>query len=311
VFATCACLMPCAAGGDGFSSVVDIFNVTSICPAGYFFDPVNSQCAPCQPGFFSPSAGSSSCSSCSPGSYSGSSGQSQCTLCLPGTYSNSSESGRCTSCSPGQYCPSPGSTKETPCDEGFFCPSGSSAPTPCPRGSFCPASASAATPCPQNTYGELPKLVSESQCARCPFSVDSGIGAVECSLPCIPSPWNVNTFQCYSTEGKVIVVLTWCASLFSAVFFPFKVWSAYKYRRGKLEAKGVRPTLKHLIFFHTALARAVSLQPLIGSAGGVDYADVQHKLLEQEQRMKEHERAIAALQQSASPPTPSAHRDDA
>jgi hypothetical protein len=81
----------------------------------------------------------------------------------------------------------------------------------------------------------------------------------------------VHTFQCYSTEGKVIVVLTWCASLFSAVFFPFKVWSAYKYRRGKLEAKGVRPTLKHLIFFRTALARAVALQPLIGSAGGGDF----------------------------------------
>jgi hypothetical protein len=81
----------------------------------------------------------------------------------------------------------------------------------------------------------------------------------------------VHTFQCYSTEGKVVVVLTWCASLFSAVFFPFKVWSAYKYRRGKLEAKGVRPTLKHLVFFRTALARAVSLQPLIGYAGGGDF----------------------------------------
>ena len=303
-----SCLMPCAA-----LSVVDIFNVTAICPAGSFSAAVGVQCAPCQPGFFSSSAGSSSCSPCSPGSYSGSFGQSQCTLCLPGSYSKSFESVGCTSCSPGQYCPSPGSTKETPCDEGFFCLSGSPAPTPCPRGSFCPASSAAATPCPLNTYGDSVQLVSESQCTRClPGTYSTGIGAVECSSPpCIPSPWNVRTFQCYSTEGKVIVVLTWCASLFSAVFFPFKVWSAYKYRRGKLEAKGVRPTLKHLIFFHTALARAVSLQPLIGSPGGVDYADVQHKLLEQEQRMKEHERAIAALQQSASPPTPSAHRDDA
>jgi hypothetical protein len=134
----------------------------------------------------------------------------------------------------------------------------------------------------------------------------------------------VRTFQCYSTEGKVIVVLTWCASLFSAVFFPFKVWSAYKYRRGKLEAKGVRPTLKHLIFFRTALARAVSLQPLIGSPGGGDFeskvqsasggaaaaeaahsaillqtsqldavlrmnADLQQKQLEQERKFKEQE----------------------
>ncbi len=39
------------------------------------------------------------------------------------------------------------------------------------------------------------------------------------------------------------------------------------YRKGKLQAKGIRPTLKHIIFFGSALAtrddRAVSLQPLI------------------------------------------------
>jgi hypothetical protein len=81
----------------------------------------------------------------------------------------------------------------------------------------------------------------------------------------------VQTFQCYSTEGKIIVVLTWCASLFSAVFFPFKMWHMYKHRRGKLEAKGIRPTLKHLIFFRTALSRAVSLQPLIHSSGGANF----------------------------------------
>jgi hypothetical protein len=39
----------------------------------------------------------------------------------------------------------------------------------------------------------------------------------------------------------------------------------YKYRKGKLEAKGIPPTLKHIIFFRSALARAVSLQPLIYS----------------------------------------------
>ena len=81
----------------------------------------------------------------------------------------------------------------------------------------------------------------------------------------------MQTFQCYTTEGKVIVVLTWCASLFSAVFFPFKIWMMYKYRKGKLVAKGVQPTLKRLIFFRTALSRAVSLQPLIRQAGGDDF----------------------------------------
>jgi hypothetical protein len=37
----------------------------------------------------------------------------------------------------------------------------------------------------------------------------------------------------------------------------------YTHRKGKLEAKGIRPTLRHIIFFRSALARAMSLQPLI------------------------------------------------
>ena len=61
--------------------------------------------------------------------------------------------------------------------------------------------------------------------------------------------------------------------LLDAVFFPFKVWMMYKYRRDKLVAKGVRQTLKHLILFRTALSQAVSLQPLVQS-------DWQQKLFE-------------------------------
>jgi hypothetical protein len=40
-------------------------------------------------------------------------------------------------------------------------------------------------------------------------------------------------------------------------------------------------------------------------------ADLQEKLLEQERKMKEQERAIAALQQNAPSPRPVAQRDDA
>jgi hypothetical protein len=264
---TCACLMPCAVGSRHFI-VVDL---GTFCPAGFSSVVGAARCAPCESGTFSPSSGSSLCSSCSPGSYSGP-GQSACTPCPPGSFNPSQASAECSSCSPGQYCPDFGLTKGTPCDEGYFCPSGSKNQTECPRGSYCESGAGAASACPQNTYSNSVKLTSESQCIRCPPGKDSGIGAVECSSPqCIPSLWNVQTFQCYSTEGKVIVVLTWCASLFSAVFFPFKTWSVYKYRRDKLEAKGIRPTLKHLIFFRTALSRAVSLQPLIHSSGGGNF----------------------------------------
>jgi hypothetical protein len=156
----------------------------------------------------------------------------------------------------------------------------------------------------------------------------------------------VQTFQCYTTEGKVIVVLTWCASLFSAVFFPFKIWMMYKYRKGKLVAKGVQPTLKRLIFFRTALSRAVSLQPLIRQAGGDDFEPkppppssssssasggaaaseaVQAAILHQtsqidavlrmnadlQTKLQEQERAIALLQLRASSPRPLSQRDEA
>ena len=100
----------------------------------------------------------------------------------------------------------------------------------------------------------------------CPDGTDSLAGASKCSSDlCFPSPFNVKTFHCYTTAGKVGVILSYAASLFSAIFFPFKMRMIYSRRKAKLEAAGIQPTLKHLIFFRTALGRAVSLQPLIAS----------------------------------------------
>jgi hypothetical protein len=94
-------------------------------------------------------------------------------------------------------------------------------------------------------------------------------GASKCSSDlCFPSPFNVNTFHCYTTAGKVGVILSYAASLFSAIFFPFKMRMIYSRRKAKLEAAGIQPTLKHIIFFRTALGRAVSLQPLIAQQDG-------------------------------------------
>ena len=57
------------------------------------------------------------------------------------------------------------------------------------------------------------------------------------------------------------------------------------------------------IFFRMALSQAVSLKSLVKS-------DWQQKLFEQEQRMKEQERAMALLQQQiASSPSPRSQRD--
>jgi hypothetical protein len=64
--------------------------------------------------------------------------------------------------------------------------------------------------------------------------------------------------------------------LASAIFFPIKMRMLFNYRKRKLEAKGIQPTLKHIIFFRSALSRAVSLQPLMGPSGGTKSKSVLH-----------------------------------
>jgi hypothetical protein len=94
-------------------------------------------------------------------------------------------------------------------------------------------------------------------------------GASACSSDlCLPSPFNVSTFHCYTTAGKVGVILSYTATLFSIIFFPFKMRMIYSRRKAKLEAAGIQPTLKHLIFFRTALGREVPLQRLMASRDG-------------------------------------------
>ncbi len=228
---------------------------------------VSSACTPCLAGTFNPSTGRSSCSSCAAGSYSGS-GQLECTPCAAGSYQSDLGKSVCTPCPAGSYCPVVGLSAGSgyPCQQGYYCPFGSSAQKDCPAGFYC-ENAATLSPCPQNTYSASTKQTSQSQCSPCPPGQQSGSGSFECSAPCVPSPFNFQTFSCYSTESKVLVVCSWCVSFFSAVFFLFKMRAMYKKRKAKLEAKGVRPTLKHIIFYRSALARAVTLQPLIDAQG--------------------------------------------
>ena len=84
----------------------------------------------------------------------------------------------------------------------------------------------------------------------------------------------------------------------------------YSRRKAKLEAAGIQPTLKHLIFFRTALGREVPMQPLIAqqdgsssiqvslseppspnsvaaAAGAVDFEEVKTALVQQSQQHKQ------------------------
>ena len=272
----------CSAGSYSGSGQSECTN----CTAGTFNPSQGSStlsaCTPCLAGTFNPSTGRASCLSCFAGGYSGS-GQSECTPCAAGSYQSSPGQSACTPCAAGSYqfdlgksvcdpcpagsyCPVVGLSAGSPCQQGNYCPFGSSAQKECPAGFYC-ENAATLSPCPQNTYSASTRQTSQSQCSPCPPGEQSGSGSFECSVPCLPSPFNFQTFSCYSTQSKVLVVCSGCVSLFSAVFFPFKMRAIYKKRKAKLEAKGVRPTLKHIIFYRSALARAVSLQPLIDAQG--------------------------------------------
>ena len=187
-----------------------------------------------------------------------------------GFYTNAAGSVACAPCPPGSYRPNIGTTAAFACEQGLYCPSGSAAPVPCPSGSYCKNAAGSPTPCPKNTFSVSEKGTSETICFPCSPGEQSSPGSSECSAPCIPSPFNFQTFNCFSTQTKVLVVFSWCATVFSAVFFPFKMWAIYKKRKAKLTARGVPPTLVNIIFYRSALSRAVTLQPLINAQVAAD-----------------------------------------
>jgi hypothetical protein len=221
-------------------------------------------CLPCAEGTYSSFAGSPYCLPCAPGTFSSVIGQALCAPCPPGTYGPTHGSYVCEPCPPGSFCPSNRTVVGIPCPAGTYCPSGADAPSVCPTGSYCQPEQSAPAGCPAGTYGSLSSLTSKSQCTVCPPGTSSGTGAPSCSSDlCIPNPFNIDTFHCYTTAGKVGIILSYAASLFSAIFFPFKMRMIYTRRKAKLLAVGVQPTLKRIVFFRAALGRAVSLQPLI------------------------------------------------
>jgi hypothetical protein len=241
----------------------------SLCPSGSYGDsPGLPACTPCPSGSFNPSNGSTSsstCQLCLAGSYGSALGQSACTLCAPGYFSSANGSVECSPCLAGFFCPTKGSSGGRPCEEGNYCPPGSSVQTPCPAGSYCKTLSVQPTPCPQNTYSPSQKQATE--CTPCPPGEQSGPGSVVCSA-CVPSPFDSETCSCYSTQSKIIVVLAWCFCVFITVFSLFKICATLKKRKAHLEEKGIRPTFQRLIFYQTALASAVALQPLIGAQSG-------------------------------------------
>jgi hypothetical protein len=233
------------------------------CKAGTFSSVGASKCTECLPGHYSHDQ-AEACIMCEAGTFNPNYNQSSCADCPPGYCSTAGASVRCDACPAGVYCPDNKTIAGIPCPKGSYCPSGSAAPKPCAEGSYCPPSSNAPVPCPAGSYGSQYGLDSGEQCTKCPQGMQSFAGATSCSPEiCIPAPFNFATFNCYSTLSKIGMIVSYILSLISAILFPFKLRTIYLNRKALLEAAGLQPTLKHMIFHKSAIARAVSLQPLV------------------------------------------------
>ncbi len=131
---------------------------------------------------------------------------------------------------------------------------------PEPSSSAIPAPSSSTAPAPSSNSSLFPSTAASYPSSTTPASTV----APNTTSPPLPTPSPPPA----PTESKIIVVLVSCLCVFIAVLSFFKIFATLKKRKADLEEKGIRPTFQHLIFYQTALASAVSLQPLIGAQSG-------------------------------------------
>jgi sugar lactone lactonase YvrE len=200
---------------DSYNNRVIKVTIMPNCPAGQYAKGV--ACAPCESGYFNPSANQSSCQPCSPGSYStlpsgSNTGATQCTPCTKpiGTQgmtsvsaATSSASCKGSSCDPGYGFDSNAGTC-TACVPGKFSPGGTSICSNCPGSSYSTSNlASNCTPCGSNQYTASTGANSSNLCLSLPSNANFNIlGGFLCMLgfsqtssncsPCAAGSYNSN-----------------------------------------------------------------------------------------------------------------------
>ena len=133
---------------------------------------------------------------------------------------------------------------------------GSIRSTPCPSGSFYPLfNATQPSDCPQ-CPPDFYSSSGASACSPCAADTTSSAGAAACSPlpPCVPSAFSVRGFNCYSTLAQVFVILGYVVSVLSSLFSMYKLRMFVRERVQKLQAAGIKPTLKRVVFLERTLA---------------------------------------------------------
>ncbi|KAL3926142.1 MAG: hypothetical protein SGPRY_003439, partial [Prymnesium sp.] len=198
----------------GSSCATGVRSPTPCAPGSVQPEPGQTECKPCESGFFRAGSNGTSCQPCEAGNYC-TQGASAPLPCAEGTYSNAtnlSSLQECTETDPGYFAPT-GSVAPTPCAMGTFartngtarcevCEPGTyqndTAATgcrPCPDGAYCTEGASAPLPCPGGT-AQTPNatMTSANDCNDCGEGTFCPVGSVTETL-CAPGTYNDKSKQ--------------------------------------------------------------------------------------------------------------------
>ncbi len=226
-------------------------------------------------------------------------------------------------CQPGFFCP-PSSVYPGPCPAGTFSPNAAASSintcVSCNAGQYCPQASPRSIPCPAGSFYagfNATQLTDCLQCApdnfspsgaslctRCSDQQTSKAGAATCDS-CVPSAFDPDKFKCYSDLAKAGVIVGYIFTFFSSLFSVYKARVLLRERVQRLQAAGVKPTLKRVVFVERALANhskrmLVSLADsgAAPDAGGTGREDAVIEMVRGVQRqLQEHQRHIQQLQE--------------
>jgi hypothetical protein len=221
--------LSCPSGSTTAQSGANMLALCVQCLPGTAY--TNGSCTPCNPGTFSPYAGSSKCSQCPAGTYS-ENGASSCTACIAGTYSLASSS-KCTACDPG-YISGAGANICTACGPGTKSSADRKSCQPCTAGTISLGKTAVCTPCDSPSYSPEGAAeccntgyyysVKNRKCEECPLDFyNDDAGATSCK-PCdgiykrgTMTTNNIDQGQYYKGYSGITLELVKCTSAKGAV----------------------------------------------------------------------------------------------
>jgi hypothetical protein len=184
---------------------------------------------------------------------------------------------------------------------------------PCPAGSFYAGfNATQKSDCLQCRPDNFSPS-GASLCTRCSDGQTSKAGAATCDVvSCVPSAFDADKFKCFSDLAKAAIIIGYIVSLFSSIFSVYKARVFVRERVQRLQAAGVEPTLKRIVFVERTLAdhskhmlRSHADKGAAPDEGGTGSEDAvvqmvrgnQRQLQEQQQQFQEQQRDIQQLQE--------------